>query len=338
MTTSTCTGLSCVNLTELFDFIKSLKTLDLYGVAHQKCCDDGSAVGEDCNCPDKNELKAHNDLCFFDYCASWTDVTEKLNWFNDTYNNDDLPFVIVTTLAEMIHYAGSPKDCYNLLTNKLPKFWVNSSTVMAIVSGFIAATWTAVETVKVAVKTEYYNSSDGYVGANFLAYGGVSWVGDLLGLFEISWVFIWMLAAMEIAGGALWMAEEYKLKEDKMMAMVAANGQQAMDMQMIFFNFLIAFGGWMGAVHLKSAAERLIGFFDLQNSDGVAVYKARFTGSQEVQVDNAIFLIVDVLHHTFVADGYATIAFAMINLPLILVWGAMNPDELKKMMANDFMM
>ena len=331
---STCTGLQCVNLPELFTFIQSLKTLDLYGTAHKKCCDDGSTTGENCDCPDKTAAKAHNDLCMFDYCASWTDVTEKLNWLNDTYNSDDLPFAIVTTLAEMIHYAGSPKDCYNILKNRLPKFWVNSSTVMAIVSGFIAATWTAFETVKIAVKSEYYNSSDAYVGANFLAYGGVSWVGDLLGLFEISWVFVWMFAAMEIAGGALWMAEEFKKKEDKMQKMVEADGQQAMDMKMIFFNFLIAFGGWIGAVNLKEAASRMIGFFDIQNSDGVAQYKLRFTGSQEVQVDNAMFLLVDVVHHSIVSYGFASIAFAMINGPLMIVWGSMNPEEMKEMMAE----
>lgn len=51
-TTSTCTGLSCVNLTELFNFIKSLKDLDLYGVANQKCCTDGTTVGQNCDCPD----------------------------------------------------------------------------------------------------------------------------------------------------------------------------------------------------------------------------------------------------------------------------------------------
>lgn len=210
---------------------------------------------------------------------SWTDITTRLNWLNDTYNSDNLPFTLVVTLGEMVQYAGSPKDCYNLLKNRLPKFWLYSSTVMAIVSGFVAATWVSYETVKVAVKTEYYNNSDAYVGANFLAYGGVSWVGDLLGLFELSWVAVWMIAAMEIAGGPLYMAEQYHKKEAMMADMVAKNGQQAMDMQMILFNFLIAFGGWIGAVWFKESASRMLGFFDIQNSDGVAVYKAKFSGS-----------------------------------------------------------
>ena len=115
---------------------------------------------------------------------------------------------------------------------------------------------------------------------------------------------------------------------------VAKSGQQSMDMKMLFFNFLIAFGGWLAAIWFKESASRMIGFFDIQNSDGVAVYKAKFTGSEEVKVENAIFLLVDVIHHSIVSYGYSTIAFAAANLPLLLVYGSLNPEEMMKWLED----
>lgn len=107
-----------------------------------------------------------------------------------------------------------------------------------------------------------------------------------------------------------------------------------MDARMIFFNIMIAFGGWIGATWFKESASRMLGFFDLQNTDGVAVYKAKFTGSEEVKVDNALFLIVDVLHHSIVAYGYSSIAFAVVSLPLAVVYGYLNPDEMAQWLAE----
>jgi hypothetical protein len=204
----TCSGLSCLKLNELFNFIKGVKDLDLYGYAHKKCCEDGTSVGGTCDCPAKPAL-AHNKLCMFDYCMSWVDVTEKLNLVNDTYNNNELAQALVATLgASMFQFA---RPINNAFDGRLPLFWRNTAEIVQITVGFLSAILAGHSTVKAAVKTEFFNSTPGYVGANFLAYGGVSWVGDLLGLFEVSWVIAYLLLAAWIACSALQVSMWYNM-------------------------------------------------------------------------------------------------------------------------------
>ena len=57
-----------LDMTQLYNFIKSIKELDLYGKAHPKCCKDENDTN--CSCTDDAD-KAQDDLCMFDYCMSW---------------------------------------------------------------------------------------------------------------------------------------------------------------------------------------------------------------------------------------------------------------------------
>lgn len=265
---------------------------------------------------------------------SWTDITEKLNTANDAYNNGNLLPALVATLAGMIEYVGNPRECYNLLKNRLPKFWLNTSTVMAVLSGFLAATYTAYETIRVAVKTEYFNAADPtYVGANYLSYGGVSLVGDFLGLVEVSWVGMYLMLATEIALAPLLISLEYKKHEQKMMDGQMQMSQADMEFNYVVMNFLIAFGAWTSAVLLKESAVRMIGFFDLQNTDGVAVYQSYFSGSKPA-VENGFFLLIDLLNHSITSDAFFAIAAVLMNAPLFFVYVSMNPELMEKL-ADD---
>ena len=321
---STCSGLSCLKLDELFTFIKSMKDLDLYGKAHPKCCTDGSTVSENCNCPAK--IKAHNDLCMFDYCMSWTDLTEKLNLVNDTYNKDELaPALVMSLMGSMLHFARPTSDAFD---GRLPLFWRNTAEVVQITSGFLAAIYAGHATVQAAVKTEYYNNTDAYVGANFLAYGGVSWVGDLLGLFEVTWVIAYLLLAAGIGGIPLEVAMMYNKAFDGSMSGVEAQNQE---FHFLLFAFLLSAGGWLSAEALKKSATTLVGFFDIQDSNGLAKYKSVFAGSsvENTTVDNATFLAVDVFHHTVTVGAYYVIAAALLYMPHELIKYSMDPKSVE---------
>jgi len=329
----TCSGLSCLKLDELFNFIKGIKDLDLYGKAHQKCCDDGTAVGQNCTCTDKYEKKAHNDLCMFDYCMSWADLTEKLNLVNDTYNKDELaPALVASLMGSLLQFARPVSDAFD---GRLPLFWRNTAEVVQITSGFLAAIYAGHATVQAAVKTEYYNSSNAYVGANFLAYGGVSWVGDLLGLFEVLWVIAYLVLAAGIGGIPLEVAMMYNKAFDGSLAGVEAQSQE---FHFLLFAFLLSAGGWLSAEALKKSAATLIGFFDIQDTEGVARYKSYFSGSNypDTSVDNATFLAIDVLHHTLTVGAYYALAVALIYMPHELIKYSFDETSVELPDLNEF--
>jgi len=310
--------MSCLKLDELFNFIKSLKELDLYGLSHAKCCENGTSVGANCTCP--AEDTAHADLCMFDYCLSWADLTMKLNAVNDVYNQDLLAPTLITTLGGALLHFGKPNSA--AFDKRLPVFWRNVAEVVQITSGFLAATYAGYATVQAAVKTEYFNASDPtYVGANFLAYGGVSWVGDLLGLFEVTWVILYLVLAAGIAGAGLETAMWYNQNWDDTLTGADAQNQE---FHHLMFAFLLSAGSWLSAVALQKSASRLVGFFDIQDTEGVERYKS-FFGVSEAKTDNATYLFWDVFFHSFAVIFYYLIAVALVYMPYELIKYAMDP-------------
>lgn len=320
----TCTGISCLKLDELFNFISGLKDLDLYGVAHQKCCSDGSTTGENCTCPDDDEDKAHADLCMFDYCMSWTDLTMKLNAVNDVYDQDLLAPAIVASLAGALFQFGKPNS--DALDKRLPLFWRNTAEVLQITSGFLAAIYAGYATVQAAVKTEYWNSTDpSYVGANFLAYGGNTWIGDFLGVFEVIWVIAYLVLAAGIAGAPLEAAMRYNIAWDDSKTGLDA---QAQEFYYVMFAFLVSAGGWLSAVALQKSASLLVGFFDIQETAGVEAYNTVF-GSSVQNVDNTTYFAVDIFHHTLIVTFYYMIAVALVYMPHELIKYTMDPSSVE---------
>jgi len=72
---STCFGATCLSMDDLYNFVKGIKDLDLYGYAHTKCCN-GNEIGQDCECDDDDQDTSK--LCMFDYCWTWTDLWGRL--------------------------------------------------------------------------------------------------------------------------------------------------------------------------------------------------------------------------------------------------------------------
>ena len=307
-------------MTEIYDFIVKMKELDLYGKAHPKCCKDETDTV--CSCSAKT-LKDQDDLCMFDYCMSWDSLYHKFNLVNDAKNDGTLGLALVPTIGGFMAWMGMNKD-FNF-PNHVDNFYVKTGQVGMIFSAFLAAIYGAYPVLEASVKTEYYNSSANYIGANFLAYGGNSFVGDLLGFFEISWVAAYLMLAADIALVPLILAYEMDVTYTK--GLTGVEGQ-TLDFQYLFFGFLVAIGSWLSAEAMKKSAVSLIGFFDIQNTDGAAVYMDKFgTSSAPDHASEGIWLFFDIAHHTITVMAYFAVATALALTNQVFVHMALSGQE-----------
>lgn len=115
-------------MTELFDFVKQIKELDLYGKAHGKCCElngDGTVVttvGADCECPEKPR-SAGADMCMWDYCVSWSDIATQLSYLDGRVDAEKMPMTLAMSLGGFMGWMGMNKD-FHEFDNRLPTFYM----------------------------------------------------------------------------------------------------------------------------------------------------------------------------------------------------------------------
>lgn len=210
--------------------------------------------------------------------------------------------------------------------NHIDNFYYRTGQVGMIFSSMFAAIYGAYPIIEASVKSEYYNSAANYIGANFLAYGGNNMVGDLLGLFEILWVGSFLMLAVDIALVPLVLAYEMDVSYTK--GLTGVEGQTN-DFQYLMFAFLVALGSWLSANAMQKSASRLIGFFDIQNTDGAAVYLDKFGGSSAPSfAADGTWLIVDIIHHTATVEGYFAIAAGLAMFSQIFVHMILTGQEI----------
>lgn len=260
----------------------------------------------------------------FDYCLSWESLYSKLNLANDAKNNDTLGFALVPSIGGFMAWMGMNKD-FNF-PNHVDNFYVKTGQVGMIFSAFLAAIYGAYPVLEASIKSEYYNSSANYIGANFLSYGGNSFVGDLLGAFEISWVAGYLMLAADIALVPLILAYEMDVSYTR--GLLGVEGQ-TLDFQYLMFAFMIAAGSWFSADAMNKSASRLIGFFDIQNTDGAAVYMANFSTSDAPAFSaDGTWLVFDILSHTATVIGYFAVATALSVTDQVFVHMALSGQEI----------
>jgi hypothetical protein len=313
-TTSTCTGIECFKLDELFTFIQQLKDLNLYGVAHAKCCQlnsDGTSVvtvGEDCDCPEYTK-KAQNDLCMFDYCMSWSSLAEKAGLVDGLLEDSEtLAPTFVMTLAAGMGWFG--KKCSDALDNHLPLFWKNTAEFIMITAGFLSAIYGSVKTVDSAVRAETDNTSTTYIGALYVNYGGETWIGDLLGLSEYIWVALYLGLGTFIAGVPLYSSMTFNKMYDEQRQ---GDEKLKQDFHFVALAFLLSMGAFLAGWSMNKSAEKLITYFDLQSTDDVAIFNTRFGKNPSWAKGQAY--TIDMLVHTAEVIAYFLLAGGLVYLP-----------------------
>ena len=103
----------------------------------------------------------------------------------------------------------------------------------------------------------------------------MSW---LLGFAELMWVVTYLILIIEMAAMPFIVATQSdKYYAGKYVSQGLGTAQAAsFDWFVLGAQILVAFGSWTAAKALNMSAVRLIGFFDIQNTDQVAVYNAAF--------------------------------------------------------------
>lgn len=138
-------------------------------------------------------------------------------------------------------------------------------------AGGWAAITAAYPTINAAVNAETANAGT-YIGALFANYGGETWVGDLLGLFELVWVAVYLAIAGDLAWAPIKLAFEFDRAYAASGSGLAGVEQGEADMSYLAFGGIVAFGSWISSYIMKESVTRMITFFDLQNTNDVAEF------------------------------------------------------------------
>ena len=206
-------------------------------------------------------------MCMFGYCWSWADLVAKIEWVRSQYALGTgylLAFDSVIALLAAIVWVGLDKVDAGWV-DKIPHFFASFSQIFATISAVVSAAWGAYKVLQAAVKTEQYDGSNGYYGASFMSYGGNSFIGNFLGTFEALWVIAYMVQLSEIALAPFVLS--YLI--NKTWVEAPADLQKSFDLIYLYWGFIIAFGSFVSAWALGESADRLIGFFDIQNTNAV---------------------------------------------------------------------
>jgi len=315
-TSSSCFGGVCLDLTDVYNFITKIKDLDLYGYAHpRKCCADGTQVDPSCGaCDDSQYLNGvkREDACIFSYCFSWADLYGKLGEVKTAYTNNELVPLLVAAIAGLWTWLGYQGQ--TVFANHLPQFWKTTGSFIAITSGIFASVWAGTNTVNAAVKSEYWKSGSQYTGANFLTYGNTAWLTGTLGAVEVAWVIAYLGLGIEIAVAPFVLAtasDKYYAAKYTATGLGSANAAQ-FDWFVLGAQMLTAFGSWTSAKALQTSTTTLINYFDIQNTDGVSLYKSAF--GSDPSWDNSTAFLADLGNHSLIVLFYYVLALCISNL------------------------
>lgn len=316
-------------MTELFDFVKQIKDLNLYGKAHGKCCDanaDGTAViqvGEDCDCPDIPK-KAGGDMCMWDYCVSWADLATQFSFLDARVENGTMPQSIAISLGGFMAWMGMNKD-FHEFDNHVDSFYMQLAKVGMMVAGSSAAIYSAYPTIDAAVRAESDTSST-YVGALFVDYGGEHLVGDLLGLFEMIWVFIYLLVAGDFAWAPIKLAFEFDRAFTRGLALGSIE-QEESDYAYLLFGAIVSFGSWIAAYILKESAGKMITFFDLKNTQDIEIYKGAFSRTEDPDWEKGTAFFVDIFNHGLELTAFVVVAYLISTSSHLFAYVAMTGNQ-----------
>jgi hypothetical protein len=146
-------------------------------------------------------------------------------------------------------WMGMNKD-FHEFDNHVETFYMQLAKVGMIVAGSSAAIYSAYPTIDAAVRAETDDTTNSYVGALYVNYGGEHLVGDLLGLYEMVWVFIYLLVAIDFAYAPIKLAFEFDRAWVKGLT-IGSVEQEETDMAYLVFGAIVAFGSWISAYIMK---------------------------------------------------------------------------------------
>jgi len=206
----------------------------------------------------------------------------------------------------------------NAFVSQLPVFWAIFGTIAGVVVSTLAGAYSGLATINGAVRTEFWTGKNSvFRSSYYVGYGGNGIVGGFLGALEFSWVALYLTLSTVIV------LVPYFILSQLLTYLNTKLSSQANEIvgtyRLLGNAFLLAFGSWMSAWSMKLSVEKIIGWYDKQDTNPAA------TNSK---VDNEISLIFDFLNHTAITLAYYTLSCVIAGATYGYVYGQLTDQSL----------
>merc|ERR1719247_3823467 len=174
-----------------------------------------------------------------------------MSWLTDLGVPASLSSVIGLGIATVIFKSASSASD-PAMAQWTPQFLAYAGDLIALVSSQLAAAYAGVKSIEASVH---------FLTGFYYTYSGASNTGDLLGLWELLAVILfltWSLAISVVGyveGALLW--ERYETMEAAGQTVTIVQGYKYLALGMV-----IGIGAWISGLSLGDSAAELLGFFD----------------------------------------------------------------------------
>merc|ERR1712178_457879 len=224
-----------------------------------------------------------------------------MSWLTDLGVPASLSSVIGLGIATVIFKnASSASD--PAMAQWTPQFLAYAGDLIALVSSQLAAAYAGVKSIEASVH---------FLTGFYYQYSGASDTGDLLGLWELLAVVLFLTWALAISvvgyieGALLW--ERYETMEAAGTTVTIVQGYKYLALGCV-----IGIGAWISGLSLGDSAQELLGFFD--NYSSKTKSEAREKGTNDVDPDGTA-IEYDLLFH------FITLLFSYMTISAIAVGG-----------------
>merc|ERR1712178_531328 len=224
-----------------------------------------------------------------------------MSWLTDLGVPASLSSVIGLGIATVLFKSAS-ESTDPAMAQWTPQFLAYAGDLIALVSSQLAAAYAGVKSIEASVH---------FLTGFYFTYSGASNTGDLLGLWELLAVVLfltWSLAISVVGyveGALLW--ERYEAMEAQGTTVTIVQGYKYLALGCV-----IGIGAWISGLSLGDSAQELLGFFD--NYANKAKSEAREKGTNDVDPDGTA-IEYDLLFH------FITLLFSYMTISAIAVGG-----------------
>lgn len=207
----------------------------------------------------------------------------------------------------------------NNFASALPIFWAFFGSFAGVIVGSLAGAYAGLATINGAVRTTFWSGKNSVFRASYyVGYGGNGIVGGLLGVMEMIWVALYLVLSSALVIVPYLILKELGPFLNKNLSQSANPIEQTY--RLLGNGFLLAFGSWMSAWALKLSVEKLIGWFDKQDTD---------PNSRNNKVTNDTALIFDFFNHGAIVVAYHALAWVIAGSTWGFVYGQLTDTSLK---------
>jgi len=301
---SAATTVNNASLSDIIDFINKLKTLSFRDAASLCCAKVVNIANQ----------------CIWGTCLSWKELGVILNDLNTVYKADDLGPLITAVLGMLEFYFGykGAAASGNNFTTSLPIFWAMFGAFAGVVVGSLAGAYAGLKTINTAVKTDFWTGSSQYKASYYVGYGGNGVVAGLIGFLETTWVVSYLSLAIALVAVPYYILAE--LGNFLNTTLANASDKTSMTYRLLGHATLMAFGSWMSAWSMNLSTERLLGWFDKQNTNPNGV-------NSDVANDTA--LAFDFLNHSIETLAYNALSWTIAGCTWGYVYYQLTDETLK---------